>query len=85
MKRPVSKYAAVWDKLKKTRSCELIADRQFHRCIIKAVSRRKELDLAYQLLLSEAKIRERINTSVEGNKITFVLIKTMNDLDIGDL
>ena len=79
----VSKYTQVWNKIKTTGRCELVADPKFHKRIIKAVSRKKELDLKYQFQLAEQGRKERINTTIEGTKIIFILNKT--SISIEDL
>lgn len=78
----VSKYTQVWNKIKSTGKCELVADPKLHKRIIKAVSRKKELDLKYKFQLAEAGRKERINTLIEGTKITFTLIKSITVEDL---
>jgi hypothetical protein len=78
----VSKYKQVWQKLKKEKKCEIVADPIYHKKIVKEVCRCKDLDLAYKLELSELGLKEKIAVVYKVSKVTFTLEKK---LSIGDL
>jgi len=46
-------YEPIWTQIKQTGMCEISSHRAYHRRIIKAVTKEKDLDLGYKLECSE--------------------------------
>lgn len=76
MPTPKSKYSPIWESLKKDKSCRITAPTPLHARIIKAVIKRKDLDLAYKLELGEANSRARLGYARNGSIIRFWLVVT---------
>jgi len=68
-----SRYQPIWDTLKQKHVAKLVAPEVLHRRIIKAVTKRKNVDLAYKVLCGEQHRKAVLNHSTEGNTITFSL------------
>ena len=69
-------YQPVWNEIKLQGICKISAHRAFHKRIIKAVVKEKDLDLGYKLELSE-RFPPQISvlkSSRNGSVITFTLI-----------
>lgn len=69
-----SRYQPIWDLLKEKHHAELVAPVVLHRRIIKAVTKRKNIDLAYKFLCSEQYKKAVLKYSVEGNTIKFKIV-----------
>ena len=71
------KYEPVWIEIKTTGVCRISAHKAFHRRIIKAVTKEKDMDLGYKLECTEAEtpIRPVMLSHCEGAVITFTLDK----------
>lgn len=83
--RQVSKYAAIWAKLKSTGKCRLVSDPSIHRRIIKAVIKRKDEDLVYKMLLAEENKKGRLAYTIDNNELIFVLTLKPIEITINDL
>lgn len=68
-----SRYQPIWNLLKEKHVAELVAPAALHRRIIKAVIKRKDVDLTYKFLCAEQHRKAKLSYTVEGNKITFRL------------
>jgi hypothetical protein len=68
-----SSYEKVWILIKDKGKCELAATPALHPRIIKAVIKRKYMDLGFKLLCQEQCKRAKLQYKVEGSKITFTL------------
>ena len=68
-----SKYQPIWNQLKQKHIVSLVAPPIIHKRIIKAVIRRKDLDIAYKFECAELHKRAKLYHSIEGNTITFIL------------
>ena len=69
------KYEPIWTQIKQHLKCEISAHKAYHRRIIKAVTKEKDMDLGYKLYLSELnppKHALMFSTS-KGAVITFTL------------
>jgi len=76
----VSKYEVIWTNLKKSKSIAISAKSEAHRRIKKAVIKRKDIDLGYKYLLSEANQRAVLEFSSEGHILRITLhIKYRSD------
>lgn len=74
-----SRYATIWEQLKKTHTCSVKADPKFHARIIKAVTKRKDNDVLFKLECAEAIKRYRLKTAISDTDptlITFTLKRT---------
>lgn len=79
----LSVYDPIWNQLKKDKAVSLTANRLLHARIIKAVIKRKWLDLGYKL-----EIEPRIATlthSRKGSILTFYLTHSLTQEDIKSL
>jgi hypothetical protein len=70
---PPSKYLPIWDTLKVKGTCVLVVPLAYQRRVIKAVIKRKDEDLGYKLLMSEAYKKVKLSYKIEGTVITFNL------------
>lgn len=68
-----SRYQPIWDKLKAELSATIVAPPHLHKRIIKAVIRRKDIDLAYKFICSNSHKRAKLIYEIKGNAITFSL------------
>jgi hypothetical protein len=70
-----SRYQPIWDALKTNRNhkAELVAPVVLHRRIIKAVIKRKDVDLSFKFECAEQHRKARLGYRIEGTKITFYL------------
>jgi hypothetical protein len=68
-----SKYQPIWNQIKQQGSCKIVAPTILHRRIIKAVIKRKDEDLGFKLLTSEAYKKAKLTYKRDGNTIHFVL------------
>ena len=78
----VSKYRPIWNELKQTGVCKITAPPVLHPRIIKAVSKRKLEDLAFQFEVTNAGKVLQLKHRKEGTVIIFTLEKLIG---IGDL
>lgn len=69
----VSQYQPIWNTLKEKHTAKLVAPQAYHRRIIKAVTKRKDVDLGYKFLCSQQDKKAILRTSISGNTITFTL------------
>jgi hypothetical protein len=72
-----SRYSPIWDKLKELGECRITATPALHPRLIKAVIKRKDVDIAYKhTLLSEpVPKKSRLSYEINGGVITFRLNK----------
>lgn len=68
-----SRYQPIWDMIKKTNKATIVAPPYLHKRIIKAVTRRKDIDITYKFICAESHKRAVMSTKVEGNTIHFSL------------
>lgn len=69
-------YEPIWLQIKLDSHCEISAHRAFHRRIIKAVVKEKDMDLGYKLECTERypPVQATIKTERVGSIIKFRLI-----------
>jgi hypothetical protein len=69
-------YEPVWIAIKTQSHCEISAHRAYHRRIIKAVVKEKDMDLGYKLECTERypPVQAVLRTSRSGSIIKFTLI-----------
>ena len=80
MNHKVSRYQVIWETIKTTGKCELVADVTNHARLIKAVIKRKDEDLGYKLQLSELGKRAKLVVKTDENnecKLIFTLNKSI--------
>lgn len=68
-----SRYQPIWDTLKEKRHAKLVAPAVLHKRIIKAVIKRKDVDVGYKFLCAEQFKKARIKYKTTGNIIEFYL------------
>lgn len=68
-----SRYQPIWDEIKKSGTATIVAPQILHKRIIKAVIKRKDVDLAYKFLCDEQHRKAKLAYKTEGNLITFSL------------
>lgn len=68
-----SKYQPIWELIKKDHTAKVVAVSRLHPRIIKAVTKRKDLDTAYKFECGEQHRKAVLSASIEGNTITFYL------------
>lgn len=68
-----SRYQPIWDTLKKNNHAKLVAPVVLHRRIIKAVIKRKDVDLAFKVECGEQHRKAKLGYRVAGNAIEFYL------------
>ena len=66
-------YQPIWENLKQHKTVTIQANPSAHPRIIKAVSKEKDKDLAYRLLVAESYQRAVMRAKINGNQITFIL------------
>jgi hypothetical protein len=69
-----SQYQPIWDTLKNNGYCRITAPKELHKRIIKAVMKRKNIDVGYKVLLESKNIRQELRYTTEGSIINFTLI-----------
>ena len=69
-------YQPIWEQIKEIGVCEISAHKVYHRRIIKATVKEKDLDLGYKLECSESypPTQAVLRTSKSGSVIRFTLI-----------
>lgn len=67
------KYQAGWYMLKTNKELLILAERCFHKRIVKAISKEKYRDEGYKLQLLEDHRLARIEIKIEANYIRFKL------------
>lgn len=70
----MSIYDPIWEKLKAAKTVSLVADRKLHPRIVKAVKKRKYLDLAYKI--NTEPLVPVLSHTRNGNTLTFFLTLT---------
>jgi len=82
---PVSRYLPIWTKLKTENKVSVAIPQPLHRRLIKAVIKRKDEDLAYKFLLSEACSgrKAKLKYIIQENVVHFKLVFFTHG--IGDL
>lgn len=68
-----SKYQPLWELIRKDHTAKIIASPRLHKRIIKAVTKRKDLDLTYKFMCGESHKKAILSTHIEGNTVTFTL------------
>lgn len=82
MPTPISMYQPIWDALKRDAVCKITAPKALHRRIIKAISKRKNEDVAYKYMMGELGKRATLKYVIENSVITFTLVKTIGVDDL---
>lgn len=82
---PVSRYLPIWNKLKTENKVSVAVPQPLHKRVIKAVIKRKDEDLAFKFLISEACAGRKayLSYTTQENVIHFKLTFFTNG--IGDL
>jgi hypothetical protein len=68
-----SRYTPIWITLKQKGTATIVAERKFHRRLIKAVQARRDKDILFKYQLEEAGKKHRITWKITGNTIVFTL------------
>jgi len=68
-------YLPTWERLKRINSAEVVARTELHRRIIKAVRKRKDLDVAFKYECEEQNVRAVLLAETYGTVIRFTLQK----------
>lgn len=86
----VSEYSPLWEQLKNSepkvqgvthiRSIRITAPRSLHKRIVKAVIKRKWLDLGHKIMLDSRK--DILYHTREASMITFFLVQTISQEDL---
>ena len=69
-----SKYQPIWNAIKQNKTATIVAPQILRRRIIKAVIKRKDIDIAYKFLCAEKHYKAKLLYKIEGNTIQFTLI-----------
>lgn len=85
MTRSQRLYQPAWNQLKNnpTEPLKIAAPKKFHARIIKAITKEKDMDVAYKLVMYEAGKRVRLRTHSDHNLLTFTLTFTVGFEDLG--
>ena len=67
------KYSPIWNQLKQKGTAKITAAKPFHKRIIHAVIKEKDLDLGYKLECSERNSRKKLGYRIQETVITFIL------------
>jgi len=73
------KYQPIWDAIKENKSISIKAPSANHRRIILAVRKEKTNDLGWKTLQLEEGKRYKLKETIDGNTITFELVKDDSD------
>jgi len=68
------KYAPIWEQLKAHGRATIATPVPFHRRIIRAVIKEKNLDLGYKVLMAEESKSPRLEYESHGSRLQFRLI-----------
>ena len=68
-----SRYSIIWHKLKQEKTLRVVAPATAHRRLIKAIIKRKDVDLGYKVLSAENHLRPKLAFKSEGNILTVTL------------
>lgn len=66
-------YQPIWEALKQSKTITIQANPSAHPRIIKAVSKEKDKDVGYRLMISESYQRSVLRAKINGNQVTFIL------------
>lgn len=83
-----SKYEVIWQKLKADKHCAIAAPIPLHARIIKAVIKRKDVDVGYKLQLLDKRKKVRLSHICESSRVRFFLTEydsSLKNIDIGEL
>lgn len=72
----VSQYEPIWITLKSERKCRITAPVALHKRIIKAVTKRKNLDIAYKVEREESGFKDELNYVCNQSTVMFTLTET---------
>lgn len=82
MPRVRSRYAEIWEQVKKHGYCTVTTAERYHKRLRKAVIKRKDEDLVYKLECAEVGTRYTLATAVAGAEITFTLTRNYGVQDL---
>jgi len=68
-----SRYQPIWELLKQKHAATIVAPPHLHKRIIKAVIRRKDIDLTYKFVCAESHKKAKLTYTIEGNSVHFTL------------
>jgi hypothetical protein len=77
-------YEQIWTNVKQESHCEISAHKAYHRRIIKAVTKEKDMDLGYKLECTERypPVQAILKTHKTGSVIRFyIILKPLITLD----
>lgn len=78
------KYEPIWNQLKATGRCEIVAPAQFHPRIKKLVIKEKYKDCTYKLECEMANVVKELSISSTGNRLCFSLLtSSIGELTVG--
>lgn len=66
-------YQPIWENLKVNKTVTIQANPSAHARIIKAVTKEKDKDLGFKVLVSESFQRSVLKAKINGNQVTFIL------------
>jgi hypothetical protein len=78
----VRQYQPLWIKIKTTGKASVAAAPLFHKRIIKAVVKEKDMDTGFKILCDEKKTPCRLVSSRSGGKLMFELDYAFNRDDL---
>ena len=78
----VSQYQQIWNALKKDGTVKLTAPVVLHRRIVKAVIKRKYIDVGFKFLVGERGKKAKLSYSSVGSIIEFKLEYTLGVEDL---
>lgn len=76
------KYQPIWEQIKQKGHCSVAADPRLHRRIIRMVSKEKDNDSAFRVLMSESHSFSKLLIKIEGAKITWELKYSLSISDL---
>jgi len=77
-----SKYLPAWNTLKKDGLCRLVAPKEHHKTIIKAIRNARDDDLGFRLQLEESNKKHIIKATRQESMITFKLILLLKPIGL---
>lgn len=76
------RYQPIWERIKKSGVCKVSVPAPLQERVIKAVKKEKDIDAAYQFLLSEDCKRARLQITRTQSLVEFKLIVSIGLSDL---
>lgn len=71
--KPTSRYAPIWSQLKLKKEIKIVAPREAHLRLKRAVIKRKNIDIGYKILCGEKGQEPKLYFRSEGNMLIITL------------